>query len=207
VAGQARTLGDASAFRIQPHVDQWIGSALIVDRRASGADKAQPFIKSDGPFVLLVNVGRDRWMKPERVCDQPPSNAHSVTRRVDKQRFHMRAREPHEPDRPIRLIDREPKFALGQKLLHLQVDGASIFGCKEVVRRIDCVAPDRHHAIAIGRPGRADTERSAGKRIGTVLHASLSQLYGRKSSHICERRAVGFPNPKRLWHDIISATR
>ena len=60
VTGEQRgRLRDASAFRVQPHVDQGIGSALVVDRRASGANKAQPLVKADRLRILLVDIGRD----------------------------------------------------------------------------------------------------------------------------------------------------
>jgi hypothetical protein len=187
----AGSFRDVSAFRVHPHVDQGIGSALVVDRRAPGANEAQPLVKADRLRILLVDIGRNDWMKLECVCDHGAPDTDAVKRRVDEQRVHMRARESHESDRPIRRIDREPQRALGQKLPHLGIDRAPVLRREKVMRRVDRVAPDRHHAIAVRRPGRVDREHGAGQRKSSVSHAPLSQPNHATASHVCESRARG----------------
>ncbi|MDR6502331.1 hypothetical protein J2785_005511 [Burkholderia ambifaria] len=131
-------------------MNQRISPPLSIERRSPAALESEPFIESRRRFVLLVDVGRQVGMAHERCFDKQPPDTRAMVSGIDEQRFHVTAVEQHEADRAVVIIDSEIERRARQKCHDFGFDFATVVVVQEVVRCIDCAAPDVEYACAVG---------------------------------------------------------
>lgn len=175
-------------------MNQGIGPALSVARRAPRADESHPLVKSQRAFVLLVHVRRHAGMPGQPMPYQRCTDPLSESRRVDKQGFHMSLIDQHETKRAILGIDRQHERRLGEKATDLLADRNAILGGEERVRRIDRIPPDAQDAVAIGGTGRPDTQGGW----GISIEAGFGKAIGNQGMDNSTLAAAGSSRPIKI---------
>ena len=117
------------------------------------------FVEGCGLVVLLVDVGGEGWVEAQGVFDERAACSGAVVGGIDEERLPVRAVEEHEADGMIARVDGEPERGLRQEGVDLRFDGLAVGGGEEVVRCIDCPAPDFQYAVCVGMFCLADVDQ------------------------------------------------
>ncbi len=141
-----------------PKVDQRIRAALRIQRRTTGFDKAHAQVEADRLLILLIDVCAQLWMLGQCVLQQLPADPGATYVRIDEQRFHVRAVDQHEAQRPILCIDSNGHRRLRQETGDFGIDRQAIFSAEEVVGGVDGAAPeiDKGGAVVSARGTEGD---------------------------------------------------
>lgn len=86
-------------------MDEWIGPALSVDRRAARLPESHSFIEANSLLILLIDIGCHFGMKREAMLHKSRTNSGSAPGRINEQRLHVPVVDQHEGQRVVLFID------------------------------------------------------------------------------------------------------
>ncbi len=132
-------------------MDQRIGPALAVNRRATTRLEPEPCVEPSCLYILLVDVGGEVRVTPERALHESTAYSATMILRVDKQGLQVTVLDQHEPNRPIGLIHGEIQGFPRKKRSHFCLDIAPVPGLQELMGGIHSTAPDFHDPWALCR--------------------------------------------------------